>query len=85
MPHWSLSEWQSSGAGTGTALLHPGRETGWCEGTLITHADGWVECSEPACDDLHAARHAWALTCASLWSACVCRPEEAAPAQALRA
>ena len=44
-----------------------------CTGDLVAHADGWVECTEPGCEDLAPERHTWIVDCLSEWDDCVCR------------
>ena len=53
------------------------RATDDCEGSLVLHAGSWVECTEPACDDRHRARHAWTHRCDELWTGCPCEAPSA--------
>lgn len=41
-----------------------------CTGILVTHEDGHVECLEPVCLDVDAARHDWRLPCSDLGEPC---------------
>ena len=79
MLHEPATLWGTAESGAGAATLRRDSDPAvdQCLGTLITHADDWVECTEPACDDLHLARHAWAVACVSEWDACPCRADDA--------
>ncbi|QBI18343.1 hypothetical protein ER308_01315 [Egibacter rhizosphaerae] len=46
-----------------------------CRGELLVHADGWLECTEPGCVDLHIDAHPWVVWCEAEWSHCACRED----------
>ena len=72
---WGAGE---SSAGVATLQRDSEPETDQCLGALITHADDWLECTEPDCDDLHSARHPWVVSCLNQWATCPCRPGDGA-------
>lgn len=39
-------------------------EADHCHGTLVRHADGTVECTDPTCDELGVGRHDLVVVCA---------------------
>ncbi|WP_338887626.1 hypothetical protein [Rhodococcus sovatensis] len=43
-----------------------------CEGTLVIHAVGDAECTEPACVDLEYVRHSLVLECEEITGGCRC-------------
>lgn len=49
-----------------------------CDGALVLHVDGVVECTAFACRDTHRDRHLWVVWCASEWTDCPCRSDRAA-------
>lgn len=49
------------------------RDLDHCHGTLVVHAHGGTECTDPACDDVDQARHDLLVDCAALPSGC-CEP-----------
>jgi len=42
-----------------------------CHGTLVSHENGEVECTEP-CADFDDARHGLSITCAEIDGGCAC-------------
>ena len=38
-------------------------EVDHCHGTLVRHADGWVECTDGSCPTLAVERHELVLAC----------------------
>ena len=40
-----------------------GEEVDHCHGTLVRHADGWVECTDGSCLVLAVERHELVLAC----------------------
>jgi hypothetical protein len=49
------------------------RQAEHCHGTLVRHADGHLECTDPACSVLGGDRHGLVVACADL-SGCACEP-----------
>jgi hypothetical protein len=43
-----------------------------CDGTLVVHADGGTECTEPHCDDLEPIGHRLVLDCDDIDGGCGC-------------
>jgi hypothetical protein len=43
-----------------------------CAGTLISHDDGAVECTDPGCAVADPARHGLYLDCAEIHGGCEC-------------
>lgn len=43
-----------------------------CEGTLVIHAVGDAECTEPDCVDLEYVRHFLVLDCDEITGGCQC-------------
>ncbi|SFQ30198.1 hypothetical protein SAMN05421810_10610 [Amycolatopsis arida] len=43
-----------------------------CHGTLVLHADGFVECTDPACPDADEPRHFLTIDCAEIDGGCAC-------------
>lgn len=43
-----------------------------CHGTLLTHADGFVECTEDGCFDLDRVRHTLIIECHEVLGGCEC-------------
>ncbi|MGH3450565.1 MAG: hypothetical protein ACRDQW_07515 [Haloechinothrix sp.] len=43
-----------------------------CHGTIVEHADGFVECTEPACQDADGLRHAFVIECSMVEGGCAC-------------
>ena len=43
-----------------------------CQGLLVTHGDGRVECLEPDCVDTDRLRHEWHAPCADFPGLCDC-------------
>jgi hypothetical protein len=43
-----------------------------CHGTLVVHADGAVDCTEPDCDDVDKARHTLVIDCDDTMVDCGC-------------
>lgn len=43
-----------------------------CHGTLIVHASGPADCTQPGCPDLDAARHGLRIDCRSIAGGCRC-------------
>lgn len=44
-----------------------------CHGTLVVHAQGNTECTDPGCDDVDQLRHDLLVDCAALTTGC-CEP-----------
>lgn len=43
-----------------------------CHGTLVTHADGFVECTEDGCADFAQLRHTLTIECHEVRGGCGC-------------
>ncbi|WP_236788925.1 hypothetical protein [Amycolatopsis sp. GM8] len=43
-----------------------------CHGTLVSHEDDFVECTDSGCRDLDLARHVFTATCADVDGGCHC-------------
>lgn len=43
-----------------------------CHGTLVTHHDGFAECTEDTCAEFDPARHALRIECHDLDGGCAC-------------
>jgi uncharacterized membrane protein len=43
-----------------------------CQGLLVTHEDGRVECLDDGCVDAAAPRHEWRAECADVPGLCAC-------------
>ncbi|SNT26222.1 hypothetical protein [Rhodococcoides kyotonense] len=43
-----------------------------CEGTLVIHAVGDAECTDPDCVDLEYVRHVLVLECEEITGGCQC-------------
>ena len=43
-----------------------------CGGTLVVHADGGMECTEPRCEDLDPIGHRLVLDCDAIDGGCDC-------------
>jgi hypothetical protein len=48
------------------------RQAEHCHGTLVRHADGTVECTDPTCRAGGAERHELVVACALLADGCAC-------------
>ena len=47
-----------------------------CQGILVTHDDGRVECLEVDCVELVAPRHEWRASCSDVPGLCDCGEPE---------
>jgi hypothetical protein len=54
------------------------RELDHCHGTLLTHADATVDCTETGCTDLDHVRHELIVRCRDEFVGCFCGAEAAA-------
>jgi len=43
-----------------------------CHGTLVTHSDGYSECTDPRCPDLAQVRHTLVIDCEIVQGGCGC-------------
>lgn len=49
---------------------------GECQGLLVTHADGRVECLDEGCVSFDGPRHEWRASCEDVPGICDCASSE---------